>query len=425
MPLTAKPVHVAYLAPEIPSLSATFVYEELLSLERMGYRVAAFSVRRPAAPALEVADLAARTEVLYEGSRASLVLSATSSLPSFGLKAVGKSLVLLATDMWTVRPWRIAAWKLAYQWLAGAHFAKRLVQMGCDHLHVHFAHVPAQIAMYASALSGVPFTVVAHANDIFERGLLLRQKAARAVKMLPISRHNMAFLRTRGVPDHQMEVVRCGVSLPPRAMRPSYQQETVYRLGTLGRLVEKKGFDDVLRALALLLQGGQSVQLSIAGDGPLLRPLQALVTELGLGAQVKFEGAMSHADVARWLQSLHVFVLACKPDSRGDMDGIPVVLMEAMSQRVPVVSTRISGVPELIVHGQTGLLADHTNPAQLAAELQSLLASPELRRRLADDAVLHVDAEFGQAVNLGRLVRFFSAGHGQASGGKTVERNVP
>ena len=263
--------------------------------------------------------------------------------------------------------------------------------------------------MYASAFSGVPFTIMAHANDIFERGLLLRQKAQRALKLVTISQYNVAYLRSVGVPEDKLAVVRCGVSFAPRPDVPAFENKARYRIGTLCRLVEKKGVDDLLHALALLQGAPWQVELSIVGDGPLRSELERLAGKLGLHDSVQFVGALGHAAVTGWLHSLDVFVVACKKDSNGDMDGIPVVLMEAMSQRVPVVSTRLSGIPELVVHGSTGLLASPADPASLAHELRSLLDSPELRARCAQAAVHYVETEFGQDANLHRLLECFGS----------------
>lgn len=398
---------IAYLGPELPALSATFIYEELLGLERRGVSVRPFTVRRPEHVATGQAALARRTQVLYDRPALALALGALSALPSFGGRSI-KALGWLARDMLTVGLHRRMAWKLAFQWLVGARLARALAREGCTHLHVHFAHTPAQIAMYASAFSGVPFTVMAHANDIFERGLLLRAKAQRSRKLLTISHYNQAYLRSVGVPDDKLAVVRCGVSFAPRSGTPVFENKARFRIGTLCRLVEKKGVDDLLRALVLLERSPWQVHLSVAGDGPLRSELERLVGELGLHDRVQFVGALGHAAVTGWLHSLDVFVVACKKDSNGDMDGIPVVLMEAMSQRVPVVSTRLSGIPELVVHDSTGLLASPADPVSLAHELRRLLDSPDLRSRLANAAVLHVQAEFGQEVNLDRLLGYFT-----------------
>jgi colanic acid/amylovoran biosynthesis glycosyltransferase len=397
---------VAYLGPELPALSATFVYEELLGLERRGVTVVPFSVQRPAHTSLNQADLAQRTTVLYGRPAPLLALQGVVCLPQFGRRSF-KALGWLLRDMLQVGPHRLMAWKLAYQYLNGARLARQLLGSGCTHLHVHFAHTPTQIAMYASAFSGVPFTVMAHANDIFQRGLLLPQKAQRSAGFLTISQFNLAYLRSVGVAADKLAVVRCGVSFEPRADVPAYAVKPVYRIGTLCRLVEKKGVDDLIRTLPLLANAPWRVELSIAGDGPLLESLQNLARELKVEHQVQFAGALGHEAVTEWLQSLDVFTVACKKDANGDMDGIPVVLMEAMSQRVPVVSTRLSGIPELVVHDQTGLLSEPANPTALAHELRRLLDHPDLRARLALAGCQHVQAEFGQQVNLDRLLRHF------------------
>ena len=404
----SKPPCIAYLGPEIPALSATFIYEELLGLERRGVSILPFSVRRPSHPAAGQDGLTRRTQVLYEGSMlARLVDGLAAALPRPGRRSA-RAVTWLVRDMLSVGLHRPMAWKLAYQWLMGARLARRLQTAGCTHLHVHFAHTPAQIAMYASAFSGIPFTIMAHANDIFERGLLLREKAQRANKLVTISRYNLTYLLSLGVPIDKLAVVRCGVSFVPRLPVPAFENKTRYRIGTLCRLVEKKGVDDLLRALVLMRNASWQVDLSIAGDGPLHSELEQLVDELGLRQSVHFIGAVGHAAVADWLSSLDVFVVACKQDSNGDMDGIPVVLMEAMSQHVPVVSTHLSGIPELVVHEHTGLLAAPADPVSLAHELRRLLDSPELRSRLAAAGAEHVQAEFGQAVNLDRLLNYFS-----------------
>lgn len=397
---------VAYLAPELPALSATFVYEELLGIERRGVRVVPVTVRRPAALASGQGALVQRTHVLY--GRTPLLDALGALAPALSLGAgTRRAFGQLVADMRSVGPLSTMAFKLAYQWLAGARLARLLRRESCTHLHVHFAHTPAQIAMYASAFSGIPFTIMAHANDIFERGLLLREKAQRATKLLTISQYNVGFLRSVGVDEDKLAVVRCGVSLQARTGAPVAQAKPVYQVGALCRLIEKKGIDDLLVAMASLHDAPWDVELSIAGEGPMRGQLEAQAKELRIEHKVRFIGAMGHADVTPWLQGLDVFALPCKKDSNGDMDGIPVVLMEAMSQRVPVVSTRLSGIPELVRHEQTGLLATPADPQSLAAQLRRLLDDPTLRESLSVAALRHVQAEFDQEVNLDRLLGYF------------------
>ena len=392
---------IAYLAPEIPALSATFVYEELHALERRGVRVVPISVHLPGVVAKGEEALAGRTAVVYDRAKWKIALMGLLLFPLQARPAL--ALAQLWKDMRQCGLASSNAWKLMFQCLAAVRVATLLRQNACEHLHIHFAHVPTQIGMYAAALAGVPFSVMAHANDIFERGLLLVQKAERSKKFLTISNHNLAYLQSLGLPEEKLAVVRCGVSFQPPSALPEPVERPVYRIGTLGRLVEKKGVDVLLRALV----GVENVQLSVAGDGPLLAELQELSAELGLADRVSFLGGLSHREVAAWLLGLDVFVLACKQDRNGDMDGIPVVLMEAMSQGVPVISTRLSGIPELVIDGQTGLLAQPGDAGDLQHRLVELLSSVALRGRLAQAAEAYVRQEFGQSANIDRLLGHF------------------
>lgn len=393
---------IAYLAPEIPALSATFVYEEMLGLERNGYAVVPFSVHRPRQPALGQETLAGRVSYLYDRPKPLVALDGLRRLPK--LRGRRRAFEWLRCDMRECGLFSSAAWKLAFQFLAAARLADQLHRLHCAHLHVHFAHVPSQIGMYAAALAGIPYTVMAHANDIFERGLLLQRKAERAKKFLTISSYNRAYLERCGVDPEKLAVVRCGVSFPVREAPFPSDERPLRRIGSLGRLVEKKGMDVLIRAVGLLRQRGHRIELSIAGDGPLRGKLAALATELGIGASVRFEGNLAHARVREWMHGLDIFALACQRDANGDMDGIPVVLMEAMSQQVPVVSTRLSGIPELVIDDETGLLAEPGDPAGLAECIGRLLAVPALGQVLAMQGEAHVRTEFGQQVNLDRLL---------------------
>jgi len=406
---------IAYLAPELPALSMTFVYEELYGVEMRGLSVIPISVHRPSQPVREQEALAVRTLIVYEGSKLGMLAQGLALAPLFG-RGAWKALRWLVSDMSEQGLLRLQSWKLAFQFLAAVRLARLLKQHCCVHLHVHFAHVPTQIAMYASAMSGIPFTVMAHANDIFERGMLLPRKAERALRMLTISEYNRSYLERIGVAAEKLAVVRCGVNFAMRPTAPVFEHRERYRIGTLGRMVEKKGMDVLIRAVAELRDRPYRIELSIAGDGPLRSELESLARSLDLADAVHFEGSIAHSQVTDWMRGLDAFVLACQKDAHGDMDGIPVVLMEAMSQSVPVISTWLSGIPELVVHEATGLLADPGDHLDLAAQIDRLLGSVELRSRLAGQAMEHVRLEFSQDINLARLLghfRFFGSGAGQ------------
>lgn len=394
---------IAYLAPALTALESTFIYDELFALEARGMRVVPVSVHRPHTLLAGHDDLLARTHYLYDGGPVRTLARSLPGLINPNRKRA-RSLRWLLGDIRRTGILHRQSWKLAYQYLAAVRLAEILIGNDCRHLHIHFAHVPTQIGMYAAAIAGIPYTIMAHANDIFERGFLLKSKAERAAKMFTISEHNRAYLERAGVPADKLAVLRCGVSFTPRPRQPSCEARDIYRIGTLARLVEKKGMDVLIRAVDELRNRPYRILLSIAGDGPLRADLEKLVADLDLRHAVRFEGSMPHDRVRDWMHGLDAFVLACKADANGDMDGIPVVLMEAMSQSVPVVSTRLSGIPELILDEETGLLAAPGDHADLAARIDRLLAEPDLRSRLATRARGHVLGEFGQDTNIDRLL---------------------
>jgi glycosyltransferase involved in cell wall biosynthesis len=296
---------------------------------------------------------------------------------------------------------------LLYRFMVAARAARILLDENCTHLHVHFAHIPTDIAMYAAGLSAIPFSFTAHANDIFERGWLLEQKVRRAKFAVTISEHNRQFLIEKGCPENKIHVVRCGVDPGAFAAGHARPPHPIPKIGTLGRMVEKKGIDDLIRACQILKDQNRAFHLEIVGDGPMQSELQALVSDGDLAEQVHFKGPLAHEQVPEWLQGLDMFVLACKKDRYGDMDGIPVVLMEAMLAGVPVISCRISGIPELIEDGQSGLLAEPEDPAELARAIARLLSDDNLQNDFRTNAMAKVQAEFELSKNVAVLDKLF------------------
>jgi glycosyltransferase involved in cell wall biosynthesis len=362
------------------------------------------SVHQAKLPSREAQRIACRTIVLQDGPPLARTLKALQSIHALGARVL-PALKLLIGDMQKVGWFDRRSWALAGQWFSAARMAVHLLETGCRHIHAHFVGAPTQIAMYASAMTDIPFTCTAHAQDIFLHALLLPEKAQRSRMLLTVSHFNKTYLEERGVDARKVDVVRCAPGI--EALRAaSVRRGPTYRIGTLCRLVEKKGVDDVLRAVSLLVrEGRRPVKLQIAGEGPERLRLQVLVDKLDIEAQVEFLGTIPHHGVAQWMRTLDLFVTACKTDRHGDADGIPVVLMEAMSVGLPVVSTRISGVPELVLDGQTGYLAEPGNVGSLVATLRRAMNEPERARAIGRAARAHVRWEFGREVNLRRLLR--------------------
>ncbi len=397
---------IAYLAPEIPGLSSTFVNNEILWLEANGHTILPVSVHPTVNPE-NPGRLAERTCYLYPLGLPSFLAATLHSLitrPGRLLRAAA----LLVADIFSPDVPGAYAVKLAYQFLAANRLARILQQTGCAHLHVHFMNVPTQIGMYAAVLARIPFTVTAHANDIFDHPILLKTKSRRASRIITISEYNREYLRQQGLAETKIAIVRCATPSSGTLERPPPRKaHDTIRIGSLGRLVEKKGMDTLITCVGELVAAGTRVHLEIAGDGPLRQTLERQVALLALGEHVTFRGEIRNEDVPAWLATLDIFVLACRTDARGDMDGIPVAIMEAMAHHVPVVSTRLSGIPELVIHRQTGLLAEPGDAAGLAAQIRALIDDPAWRQRLARQAHRHVSVEFGVETNIARLASVF------------------
>ena len=403
-----NPGKIAYLAPEIPALSATFVTNEILRLEDSGYRVVPLSMHQPYSPAQGEAleDIGSRTEYLYRAPKSKVLLDNLGMMIRRPLRYF-KTLATAVADAGQMGLLNRVGRGLLYRFFIAGRVARILLRKDCRHLHVHFAHVSTDIAMYASGISAIPFSFTAHANDLFERGWLLDKKVQRACFAVTISEYNRQLIKKSGGAEHKIHVIRCGVDHTAFAARNGRAENYIPKIGTLGRMVEKKGIDDLIRACKILRDQDIAFDLEIAGDGPMQAELHALVSDGDLSAQVHFIGPLAHEQVPDWLQSLDLFVLACKKDRNGDMDGIPVVLMEAMLAGVPVVSSRISGIPELIEDGQSGLLAEPASPEHLARAIARLLSDEILYSDLRKNAIVKVQTEFDLSNNVARLIELF------------------
>lgn len=296
---------------------------------------------------------------------------------------------------------------LLYRFIIAAGLVNYLRKNNIEHIHSNFAHIPTDIAMYAAALHGVTFSFISHANDLFERGWLLKEKVARAKFAVTISEYNKQFLIDNGADKEKINVIHCGVDTESFSKREDKKLSNPPVLGALGRMVEKKGFDVLISACSILRKEGVEIKLQIAGGGPLKSNLKDLASRLNLMDTIDFIDSISHENVPAWLKSLDIFVLPCKKDEHGDMDGIPVVLMEAMLSGVPVISTHISGIPELIVDNITGLLCKPNDSENFAKMIKLLILDNGLRQDIYENAELKVKLEFELNKNVEKLSKLF------------------
>jgi glycosyltransferase involved in cell wall biosynthesis len=264
----------------------------------------------------------------------------------------------------------------------------------------------------AWALGGVlgrPFGFTCHAHDIFIERQLLPRKIEEAALAVTISRFNVEWLCAHATPlaARKLKVVHCGVDLARMPWQPDGREPR--GILAVGRLDPIKGFDTLIEALALLRARGVDFHCRVIGAGPLGAELRALAARRGLAAQVEFAGPQTQDVVRAWMRSATLFALPSQVAADGNRDGIPVALMEAMASGCPVVSTRVSGIPELIADTEHGMLVEPRDPVALAAALQRLLADPALRQRLATGARAQVERGFDARKEAARLHGYMTA----------------
>jgi glycosyltransferase involved in cell wall biosynthesis len=258
--------------------------------------------------------------------------------------------------------------------------------LGVEHLHVHFATDSAVVALLLSQLGGPSYSVTAHAKDIYRATVdyrVLERIVLESAFVVTVCDANRAWLAERLAAPALARVRRLynGVDLDLFAYEPG-PRETNHVLG-VGRLVEKKGFDVLVDALALLLARGLDVRASLVGDGEERERVAARIAAHGIGERVRMLGARDQAEVRTLMARATVMCQPCRVGDDGNRDALPTVLLESLAIGLPTVSTPVTGVPEILDHGQAGLLVPEGDAPATADAIQRLLADRALRERLA------------------------------------------
>jgi colanic acid/amylovoran biosynthesis glycosyltransferase len=255
-----------------------------------------------------------------------------------------------------------------------------------------------------------PFGFTCHAHDIFVNDHLLKEKIESAKVAVTISRFNVEYLAEKATPlaRDRLKVVHCGVDLSALPFRGDGREPGL--IMTVGRLDAIKGFDVLIDALGELKRAGRTLRCRIIGEGPLEQDMRAQIARHGLDGSVELTGALPQAEVRKSLYAASIFALPSVVTKTGDRDGIPVSLMEAMAAGTPSVSTRVSGIPELIDDGAEGLLVPERDPSALARALARLLDDPALGERLAVAARKKVEREFDAAREARKVLDLFADG---------------
>lgn len=408
---------VAFVLKGYPRLSETFIAQEIAALERRGLDILIVSLRHPTDGRTHPVHAEIRAPRLY--------------LPEY----------LYQEPMRVLRAWRRvrhwpgyrAARAVFLRDLArdptpnrGRRFGQAVVLASelpddVGRLHAHFLHTPASVTRYAAMLRGLPWTGSAHAKDIWTtEEWEKREKLADCAWLVTCTAANHAHLSALAPPG-RVELVYHGLDLARFAAAPrtaaGNRGEDASRpvvILSVGRLVEKKGTDVLLEALARL-PAGLHWRLVHAGGGPLREALERRAQALGVAPRIEWRGPCTQTELLEAYRAADLFALASRVARDGDRDGLPNVLAEAQSQGLACVATRVSGIPELIDDGDTGLLVPPEAPDELARALAALVRDPSRRRALGEAGRRRVHERFGLDANIARLAAKFGLGTGAAA----------
>jgi glycosyltransferase involved in cell wall biosynthesis len=391
---------VGYVLKMYPRLAETFILNEILAHESAGLDLEIFSLRPPTdgcfhrelgrvrAVARYLPGPSVRAELLWSG-----LCQAQRRWPAADLLDLAEG-----EEAETVHQ--------------GIVLAQEVEERGITHLHAHFATAATSVCRIASLLTRVPYSFTAHAKDIYCDGTVvegdLRRKLRDAASVVTVSDYNLEHLRSRfGDDAKRVRRIYNGLDLQELCYAPPEGRPPV--VVGVGRLVEKKGFSDLLDAMAILRRRGKRFRCAIIGDGVLRGALAEQVQRLDLAEDVELAGALPRGEVYRRMASAAALAAPCVVASDGNRDGLPTVLLEAMALGTPCVSTPVTGIPELVRDGETGLITGERDPGALADALERLLEDERLARGLAASARRLVEAEFDIDRNSVALREIFRA----------------
>ena len=363
----------AYLFERFPSFGQTFCYREVAELYRQGITPPIFSIRNPKDEPAQDWDTSIVRRVHYLPEEREMLEEVQRASKKRRLSPA----IIAALDEWGRRTDFLRLYQAVYVGL-------RLQDLGIDHVHAHFAGMAARTAFWVAKFFPITFSFTAHANDIFaprnfEIGLEKLIQTARLI--ITETDYSEKFLRER-FPERADRIHRIYNGLNLAEFGHANFSFDPPLIVAIGRLIAKKGFANLIRACGLLIEHRISFRCEIFGEGPLENQLRAQIEELGLQERVQLLGAKPQHDLREHLARANVFVMPSVAEAEGGMDNLPTVIMEAMAAGLPVVSTRIGGIPEMVVENETGFLVQPEDAMALVGAIEKVTNDRSLGQRL-------------------------------------------
>jgi len=393
----------AYLFERFPSFGQTFCYREVAEFDRQGVASPIFSIRNPKDEPPQEWDPRIIERVHYVPEEKELLNDVRSASKKRKLTPE----IVAALDDWGRR----TDFLRLYQ---AVHVGLRLQELGVRHVHAHFAGMAARTVFWIHRFFPMTFSFTAHANDIFaprhfEIGLDKLVDAARLI--VTETDYAAQFLRER-FPQRADSVHRIYNGLDLAEFERADFSSTPPLIIAVGRLIAKKGFAELIRACALLAEHGKLFRCEIIGEGPLENELRAQIAQLNLQNRFVLLGAKPQREVRQHLAAASVFVLPSVLDPEGGMDNLPTVIMEAMATGLPVVSTNIAGIPEMVVQNETGFLVQPADPIALTKAIEDVIDDRLLAQRLGEAGHQRAQELFSIEKNARELCALLPTGRG-------------
>jgi len=392
-----SPFKVCYFLKRYPRLSETFIVNEMQELRRLGVNVTIVAQGDPNELVVHEKTKSLKVPIYYVPpvksiSRESWLVKYLRNLSDIPREMARKNI-------------RGGMSKIDYLTLIESAMIAPLIQsLGIDLIHAHFATWATTAASFVSKLTNIPYSFTAHAKDIYHESVdrkALAEKMAQAKFVITVSNFNKIYLEECLKTEGKLgRIIRLYNGIDLNQFKPSHTKKDSNLIVSVGRLVQKKGFEYLIDACNILNEKGMPFHCMIIGEGEERTALENLVKKNSLENKVKFTGAQTQKEVIRMIQKSAIFVLPCIVGDDGNRDGLPTVLLESMALGVPVISTTTTGIPEIIENKKTGILVPPKNALQLANSIEEVLIKPELQENLQREGRLRAEKVFNIEENV-------------------------
>ncbi len=400
----SKKKRIGYVLRRFPSLSETFILNEILAMEALDAKIEIYSIMQPRDTKFHEGITRLKSNIRYVptlGDLKSLFKYNRRALKSFG-SAYVKTGLLCALTFNPLQIWRF---------FQAGYIAERAREKKVDCLHAHFGNRAANVARMVSRISGLPYSFTAHAVDIYKntvRPRILKERIRKAEFVVTVSDRNKRFLE-KLVPEARDKIIRIYNGVDFDHFKPGKdKKEGPFNILCVGRMVEKKGLEYLIEACAYLKDQGHDFHCNIIGKGSLRPKLNEMIKALDLKDHVKMVGVVTQDKMPAWFRKADAFVLPSIVADDGNREGLPVSIVEALASGLPVVSTDVAGITEAVMQDWNGFVVPERDSLAVAAAVSRMIRDRALHQRLSSNARLSVENRFDQELTSKALWRLLT-----------------